>query len=179
MDNAYNLFDVSPGAGLRYTFTSTGINDIIKVIDYSFVDFQSDVIKADAIFNFGFGDYDFETGTIKDDIMSDNGDGRMVLRTSLSTIPFFFEKYPTHAIMITGSDSKDDYHEKCFPDCRKRCKHPKDCRNKHQRINVYRRHLDNNFEEYSKSYNFFGGIGDIIEEYVPEKMYYSVFVIKK
>jgi hypothetical protein len=177
--STYKLFDIPHPNGLRFSFISNGTNDIIKVVDYSVVGVKSDIIKTSYIFNFGFGDFDIETQMLKDDVMSDNGDVRKVFYTSLSTIPLFFQRFPSEAIMVTGSDSKDDFHDKCFPKCRKKCSEPVYCKNKHQRINVYTMYLDKHFEELNIDYTFFGGIDEIIEPYEPQKKYKAVFVIKK
>lgn len=177
--DTYNLRDISPESGIRYIFVSKGAKDIIKIIDYTAVEITSDVIKAEKIYNFGFGDWSFEEQKVVDDIKSQNGDIFKVLYTVLNTIPHFFEKFPNNAIMVTGSDSKEDYHDKCFPQCTKNCREPNGCKNKHQRINVYMSYLNKNLKDLSETYNFFGGNEDIIEPYMPGNEYKTVFVIKK
>jgi hypothetical protein len=80
-----------------------------------------------------------ETGEVYDETVSDNGDGRKIFHTVLQTIPLFFEKFPNAAISVEGSDSKNDFHKRCFITCKKNCKQSSHCKKKDQRINVYKK----------------------------------------
>jgi len=47
---------------------------------------------------------------------------RNVFNTVLHTVPDFFTKYPNDIIIVSGSDSKDDFSEKCRLTCKKKNK---------------------------------------------------------
>ncbi len=165
--------------GLRYLFISSGNKEIYKIIDYALLKgVKHDIVKTERIFNFGFADLDDNYLTV-DDETSNNGDARKVLYTVLNTIPHFFGKYPDEAIAVTGSDSKKDFPEKCFKQCKKKCKIAEDCKNKNKRIKVYLAYVNLNFDTLIKEYNFFGGIDETIEVYEKNKKYKTVFVSKK
>ncbi len=174
----YNTINNLTNSGVQYLFISKGKKDIIKAIAYNIVDVETDVIKTDKIFNLGFGDYDYTKGTIDDSVSSDNGDVYKVFHTVLNTIPDFFKVYPNEAIMVSGSDSKADFIENCILICKKKCTDATLCKNQHRRINVYKNHVDRNFNELNKTYTFYGGLEGVIELYQPQKKYDSVFVIK-
>jgi hypothetical protein len=108
------------------------------------------------------------------------GDGRIVLNTVLSTIPLFFDLYPTDALIVQGSDSREDFPEKCRLTCRKRC--TESCKKQNQRIRIYCNFLNKNFTTLVKTYIFFGlsesKMPDF-EQYIPGKEYKSVLIYKK
>lgn len=177
-NNHYETQEFISNSSIRFLFVSHGNQEIIKVIDYSIVRFKTEVIRTEKIFNLGFGNYDLDSGHIDDSDISDNGDVYKVLTTVLSTIPHFFNVHPNEAIMVTGSDSTKDYIDNCLLTCRKKCAEAHECKNQHRRINIYRGYVNKNFENLCKDYTFYGGLGSIIEDYIPQKDYDSVFIIK-
>jgi len=104
-------------AGVQYVFVSKGEKDIIKVIEYSFVQ----VFLQKRLFNLGFGDYDAETDSLIDNSSSNNGDHYRVFNTVLNTIPDFFIHYPTDIVAVQGSDSHPGFAENCKIACTKKC----------------------------------------------------------
>jgi hypothetical protein len=54
IENAYPLEENKSANGLKFFFISKGVQDIIKVIQFSFVQ----ELKGRNIYNLGFGDYD-------------------------------------------------------------------------------------------------------------------------
>jgi hypothetical protein len=125
----------------QYLFESVGSASIVKVVEYSFIDFVNSV----PVFNLGFGDYDEENNTIRDDVNSNNGDHYTVLNTVLNTVPDFFRHYPNAVIMVRGSDSHEDFHQSCKMTCTKKC--VTECKNARRRIKIYRYFVDKNFDE--------------------------------
>jgi hypothetical protein len=87
-----------------FFFISKGEKDIIKAIQFSFVQ----ELNGRKIYNLGFGDYDLENDKIIDDINTNNGDAYKVLNTALSTIPIFFENFGSEILMVQGSDGSLD-----------------------------------------------------------------------
>ncbi len=57
----------------------------------------------DGIYNLGFGDLDHNTGNIDDKVVSDNGDGEVVLSTVVATIHKFFDRHPKAQVYLSGS----------------------------------------------------------------------------
>ncbi len=135
---------------IRFFFESKGNTSIIKVIDYSPIDFK----HGKTIYNLGFGDYDELNDTIIDDVNSNNGDHYMVLNTVLFTVPLFFHKRPGAVLFVGGSDSSSMYLVNCKISCSKKCENS--CKNQHRRIKVYRYFVDKHFESLSKNYVIFG-----------------------
>lgn len=81
----------------HYTFVSEGPKgQIVKLVDYYF-------LPDLGVWNLGFGDYNWETGEIDDQIVSDNGDRRKVLATVVFTLLNFFDQYPDAIVIFTGS----------------------------------------------------------------------------
>lgn len=159
---------------LRFAFMSSGVQDILKIIDYDY----AGLYHNKKTFNLGFGDYDLTTNQINDKINTENGDVYPVFNTVLNTIPIFFENYPGHLIMVSGSDSGADFINRCKPDCRKKCL-DEECKNQNRRINVYTRYVNKNYDELIKEYTFLGGNEDAVEPFEKDKKYDTVFVYKK
>ncbi|WP_246454775.1 DUF6934 family protein [Hyunsoonleella aquatilis] len=161
---------------LQYLFESKGNQSIIKAIEYT------PVTKRDGrtVYNLGFGDYEEETGTILDDINSNNGDMWKVFSTVLNTVPKFFQENKNSAIWVQGSDSAEDFMALCQPTCAKNC--DEECRNFNRRIKTYRYYVNKNFVELSKEYVFFGltnGEKPDFVQYIPENEYIGILVFKK
>lgn len=165
---------------IQYLFVSTGIKDIIKAVQYNHVG----NLDGRRIFNLAFGDYDLETDTLDDETNSRNGDVFKVFNTVLNTIPSFFEIFSNEIIVVSGSDSKPEFIEKCRENCKKNCK--EECRNAGRRIGIYRSYVDKNYEVLSDDFVFYGGNpapedqhSTFLEPYIVSKKYSSVFLFKK
>lgn len=175
-------YDILSGSrssnGIKYFFVSKGRTDIIKAVDYSYIQDYN----GKAVFNLGFGDFDLNANQIDDGILTGNRDTYKVLNTVLSTVPLFFESF-SHSIMIVrGSDSSNKYEEDCRINCKRNCSG--NCRKANRRIKIYCNYVNKNFEELDREYSFYGGfINDenkiVIENYVREKKYKAVLVLKK
>ena len=131
--------DLSQG-DIRYFFLSEGKTNVIKAIEYTFVQVED----GKRIFNLAFGDYDMNTDTIIDETNTNNGDHYKVFNTILHSIPAFFHTNKDAVLMIRGSDGNQAYLETCKLNCTKKC--IADCKNYNRRINIYRRYLDKNYE---------------------------------
>ena len=182
MSNPEYLYEVEENitaTGVQYFFMSEGGTDIIKAIQYSYV--QEFLDKS--LYNLCFGDYDADTDTILDDSNSNNRDHYRVFNTVLSTIPNFFVSYQNAMMVVQGSDSKPEFIKNCRPTCKKKCAEG-ECRNSHRRINIYRSYVDKNFEALEVDYIFYGGKRNaenqiVIEDYQKGEKYDSVFLMKK
>jgi len=165
---------------IQFHFISKGPSDVIKAVQYIYVG----DLGGQRIFNMGFGDYDIETDYIDDQINTENGDVYKVFNTVLNTIPSFFEIFPGEIMMVSGSDSKPEYIEKCKENCEKKCGDK--CRKAGRRIGLYTGYVNKNFDNLSQEYMFYGGNPDEenpkntnLESYAKNKKYTSVFVFKK
>ncbi len=160
----------------QFLFESKGIRSIIKAIEYTPVK----VMGTRTVYNLGFGDYDETSGTIIDDINSNNGDMRIVFNTVLSTVPLFFAKNKDAVIIVSGSDSHEDFIKNCLPSCKKKCVDI--CKNYQRRIKTYRYYVDKNFEDLSIDYIFFGrnkSKANTFVQYIPDNQYDDILVYKK
>ncbi|MDG1277535.1 MAG: hypothetical protein P8O16_09665 [Algoriphagus sp.] len=147
-----------------------------KIVEHSFVEIRG----FRKVYNLGFGDYNGETGQVIDDEVFNMGDGRIVLNTVLATIPIFFEQNPDDALIVQGSDSREEFVNNCRLTCIKKC--IDNCKKHHQRIRIYCKFLDKNFKDLVKDYIFFGlsESKDIdFEQYIPGASYKSVLIYKK
>lgn len=161
---------------IQYLFPSVGQKTIIKIIEYSPVT----TIGTRTVYNLGFGDYDETNSAIIDDSNSNNGDIYIVFNTVLSTVPIFFETNPDAVIIVSGSDSHDDFINNCLPNCRKKC--VEKCKNHQRRIKTYRYYVDKNFDELCKDFIFFGrnkNKQSTFVQYIPNQDYDDILVYKK
>jgi len=163
---------------LKFFFVSEGHEDVIKAIQYAFVE----EFEGREIINLGFGDYDIDNDTVSDSITTNNNDGRKVFNTVLSTIPVFFEYFPDKMIIVQGSDSHPGFKELCNQSCAKNC--GINCRKFNQRIRIYRNYVELHWDTLNNEYQFFGGFEDdsgkaMKEFYVKGSDYTSVLVIKR
>lgn len=177
-ENRYELVEARSAHDLKFFFISKGEQDIIKTIQYSFVQ----KLLGTQVYNLGFGDYDLENDYVIDHVNSNNGDPYKVFNTILSTIPVFFQHFESCIIMVQGSDGRPEYVEQCKQTCRKNC--ADECRNFNRRINIYRNYVNKHFDQLSADYQFLGGIKQLeqhitIEYYVPYKNYDSIFLFRK
>ncbi|MDN3676293.1 hypothetical protein QWY90_03095 [Flavobacterium paronense] len=160
----------------QYLFVSVGVKTIIKAIEYTPVM----VIGTRTVYNLGFGDFDEALGTIIDDVNSNNGDMRIVFNTVLSTVPMFFSKNEEAVIIVSGSDSHEEFINHCLPNCKKKC--VAHCKNFQRRIKTYRYYVDKNFEDLSVAYIFFGrnkSKANTFVQYIPNHHYDDILVYKK
>jgi len=174
--NSYTTEEINTEGKLQYLFESVGNKNIIKAIEYSPVT----LLGSRTVYNLGFGDYDEVTGSIIDDINSNNGDMYIVFNTVLHTVPNFFELNPDAVIIVSGSDGHDDFINNCKLACKKKCEHT--CKNFQRRIKTYTYYIDKNFDELCNEYIFFGRNRDkdnTFVQYVPKKDYDDVLVYKK
>lgn len=174
----YDLEEDDSRDEMTFFFISKGESDIIKAIQYSFVQ----ELNGRHLFNLGFGDYDLENDRIMDDIDSNNNDVYKVFNTVLYTIPIFFEKHTNDYLIVNGSDGHKDFISGCIPKCEKRC--TTECKKFNRRINVYRGYIDKNYETLCTDYQFFGGNKDhlgnpLFEGYERYKKYDSVLLLNK
>jgi hypothetical protein len=161
---------------IQYLFESVGEKTIIKAIEYTPIQ----AMGGRTIYNLGFGDYDEALGTIVDDVNSNNGDMRIVFNTVLSTVPLFFATNADAVIIVSGSDSHDDFIADCLPTCKKKC--TDNCKNYQRRIKTYRYYVDKNFEDLSGDYIFFGrnkNKANTFVQYIPNHEYDDILVYKK
>lgn len=178
IESVYDLEEDKSENGIQFFFISKGEKDIIKAIQFSFVQ----ELNGRKIYNLGFGDYDLENDKIIDDIDTNNGDAYKVLNTVLSTIPIFFENFGSEILMVQGSDGRPEFVEHCKLNCKKKCGY--ECKNYNRRINIYRNYVDKNFDDLSVDYQFLGGLKNedhliILESYIRYKEYESVFLFRK
>lgn len=172
----YNAEQTTEEIKTQYLFESVGVKTIIKAIEYTPVT----VMGTRTVFNLGFGDFDDELGTIVDDVNSNNGDMRIVFNTVLSTVPMFFTNNEDAVIIVSGSDSHDEFINDCLPTCKKKCL--EHCKNYQRRIKTYRYYVDKNFEDLSAEYIFFGrnkSKANTFVQYVPDNHYDDLLVYKK
>ncbi len=90
---------------LIYTFESIGERVIQKVVVYSRIKEPEAIgLTSDTIvYNLDFGDFNYETGDLDDQIVSKNGDTEKVLATVADTVFEFWEEYPDAVIFFRGS----------------------------------------------------------------------------
>lgn len=176
--NTYPIAEFSDEVSNKFLFISTGINDIIKAVEYQYIG----PFQDNHLYNLAFGDYDFKTGQLNDLVETNNGDHYAVFNTVLSTIATFFKNNPNSILMVQGSDTKQEYIDKCKEICKKKCADT--CRNTERRINTYRYYVNKNYDDLIKEFEFVGGEtladGTITKEiYVKGKKYDTVFCKKR
>ena len=163
---------------IRYFFLSLGRCEIVKAVEYAYVE----RFNGRDLYNFGFGNYDFETNIVLDDQVSNNGDQYKVFNTVLSSVLVFFQARKNAMIMVQGSDSMPEFIQHCKNNCEKSCDMDS-CKKAGQRIRIYRGFVDKHFEQLAKNYRFWGRQGfdnqNIIEPYRIGKPYDSLFFIRK
>ncbi len=153
MTNSENIYEVQPDdtlEGLNFLFVSEGKSDVIKVVNYAFVERVNEIDT----YNLGFGDVDSTTNHVTDSVATENGDARKVFNTVLSTVPLFFEKYPDCKLLVKGSDSRKEFKDECRERCQKNCA-AQQCRKFNQRIRIYRNFVEINLDGLNTEYQFF------------------------
>ncbi len=172
----YNTEKTAEEIKTQYLFESVGEKTIIKAIEYTPIANMG----GRTVYNLGFGDYDEALGTIVDDVNSNNGDIYIVFNTVLSTVPMFFAINKDAVIIVSGSDSHDEFINDCLPTCKKKC--VEHCKNYQRRIKTYRYYVDKNFEDLSVDYIFFGrnkSKANTFVQYIPKHEYDDILVYKK
>jgi hypothetical protein len=121
--SVYEIEEQKSERDIKFFFVSKGREDVIKAIQYSFVQ----ELYGKDVYNLGFGDYDLEADTIIDNANTNNGDVYKVFNTVLSTIPIFFVNRKDDILMVLGSDGRPQFIENCRLTCTKKC--DSECRN--------------------------------------------------
>jgi len=177
-EDIYEVKEKRYARRVRYLFTSKGEKNVIKVVEYTYIE---DLGKH-LVFNFGFGDYNINNDEIIDDIISNNGDVYKVFNTVLSTVPCFFKVNSNAMIRVQGSDSDISYAENCRLICKKKCKDF--CKNAHRRISIYSNYVNKNFSEITEQFILDGGYinvdgKEVIEKYDVNGKYISIYLMQK
>lgn len=131
-----------------YSFYSEGIKGLVKkMVVFSYT-------GENDIYNLGFGDYNSETKTIDDEIITNNGDSLKVLATVASTVYAFTEKHPNALVFATGSNNV--------------------------RTRLYRMGIANNLEEIKADFEVYGLRVDnnVWEEFISGDDY-EAFIVKR
>ncbi|MBZ4187584.1 DUF6934 family protein [Niabella beijingensis] len=178
LKDIYELQEDKSILNLKFFFISKGRQDVVKVVQYAFVQ----KLNGRNVYNLGFDDYDLDNDVIIDHINTNNGDAYKVFNTILSTIPGFFKSYDGSILMVQGSDGRPEFPEHCRLTCRKKCLN--ECKNHNRRITIYRGYINKHYEALTTEYHFFGGKKDqaqhiLLEPYERYKTYDSVFIFQK
>ena len=129
-----------------FSFTSEGIKgNIRKVVVYS-------QMLEDDIYNLAFGDYNEETNSINDAVITNNNDSQKVLATVASTLYVFTDKHPNVWVYATGSNSA--------------------------RTRLYRMGINTNLEEILEDFEVFGLSDETWREFEKGKEY-EAFLVKR
>jgi hypothetical protein len=176
-DNVYRTKLLARELDLIYLFISTGPENILKAIEYSLVG----SVRGHRVFNLAFGNYDFDSDSILDTLLSNNGDVYKVFNTVLSSVSSFFETYPDAMILVRGSDSTEEFIRLCRSFCNS-CKSR--CEKSYRRIRLYRAYIEKNLSYLTGDYEFFGSFFQesddfTLESYRVGEEYLSLFVVKK
>lgn len=129
----YPKYDTLIGSdATAFEFTSTGQNgNVTKAVIYN-------TTKHEDIYNLGFGNLIYnkhnDSYSVDDQAVDNNGDIREILATVAQTAYEFSSTYPEKKIFFTGSDKR--------------------------RTNTYKRAINLNYEELSKTFNIFGALLD-------------------
>ena len=185
VENIYDLEEVKEAQNLKFIFISSGTQDVVKAIQYSYLlqlnNLNLQQLNGKDVYNLGFGDYNLENDTLIDTVNTNNGDVYKVFNTVLSTVPNFFENYTNSILIVQGSDSSRDFIEQCKQTCKKGC--GEKCKKSNRRINIYKNFVNKNYEQLILDYQFIGGLKDsnnqiVLEEYIKYKDYDSVLLLK-
>jgi len=137
---------VTEGEAELFKFTSEGPKgNIRKLVVYS-------QMLQDDIYNLAFGDYDDETNSINDTIITGNNDSQKVLTTVALTLYVFTDKHPNVWVYATGSNTA--------------------------RTRLYRMGITTNLEEISEDFEVYGLNGDTWQIFEKAKEY-EAFLVKR
>ena len=104
------------------------------------------------IYNLAFGDYNEETNSINDAVITNNNDSQKVLATVASTLYVFTDKHPNFWVYATGSNSA--------------------------RTRLYRMGINTNLEEILEDFKVFGLSDETWREFEKGKEY-EAFLVKR
>ncbi|ANH81714.1 hypothetical protein A8C56_12625 [Niabella ginsenosidivorans] len=104
LKDIYELQHDKSARDLKFFFISKGQQDVVKVIQYAFVQ----KLNGRNVYNLGFGDYDLDNDAILHHV-----------NTILSTIPVFFKNFGGSILMVQGNDGRPEFVEHCKSTCRK------------------------------------------------------------
>ena len=145
----YSRYEYSAENELNiFEFDSVGTKGkITKIVQYT-------EMSVKGYYNLGFGDLDFETREINDEIVTNNGDGQKVLATVVSTIYAFTGKNPEAYVYATGSSEA--------------------------RTRWYRMGITNNLEELKRDFYVYGLRNDEeFESFIVGEDYLGFLVTRK
>lgn len=145
----YPKYEYSADEELYYfEFTSVGIKgEIKKIIEYS-------KMNVSNVYNLAFGDYDENTDSINDKVITNNGDSQKVLATVASSVYAFTAKYQDSWIFATGSNEA--------------------------RTRLYRMGITNNLIEIRQDFYVYGmKMDETFEEFIVGEDYLGFLVTRK
>ena len=145
----YSRYEYSAENELNiFEFDSVGTKGkITKIVQYT-------EMSVKGYYNLGFGDLDFETREVNDEIVTNNGDGQKVLATVVSTIYAFTGKNPEAYVYATGSSEA--------------------------RTRWYRMGITNNLEELKRDFYVYGLRNDEeFESFIVGEDYLGFLVTRK
>lgn len=180
IEHRYDFIRI-PKLQASYLFFSEGRDEdslIAKIIQYDYLrDYD-----AKPVYNLGFGDLNANAQDIDDQSITDIGDVYKVFNTVLSTIPYFFKKYPGVSFLVRGSDGGVDFEANCRQVCTRNC--TGSCYKFNRRMKLYCSHTSRKLPIYSVDYHLLGGISDNkdwfdFEAFRPGKLYDCIMVHKK
>jgi hypothetical protein len=176
----YDIAETSDLVSTSFLFFSEGNNgkgDVLKIIQFSYVR----DIDNQPIFNLGFGDYDINACQINDESITDNGDVYKIFNTVLSTIPLFFDKYSSAALLVRGSDGQAEFENRCRQKCMKKCDNS--CLRFNRRMKLYCNYVSHKHALFMTDYQFVGGVSNgrgwfDFEDFKPGMLYDGILVKK-
>lgn len=137
---------VTESAAELFKFTSEGTKGSIrKLVVYT------QMLEKD-IYNLAFGDYDEETNSINDNVVTDNKDSQKILATVASTLYIFTDKHPNVWVYATGSNAA--------------------------RTRLYRMGITTNLEEILEDFEIYGLSGETWQAFEKRKEY-EAFLVKR
>ncbi|MEO8416754.1 MAG: hypothetical protein ABI472_24020 [Ginsengibacter sp.] len=129
-----------------FKFTSIGPNgEVKKLVVYS------EMLEND-IYNLAFGDYNEDTNSIDDKIITNNSDSQKILATVASTLYVFTNKHPNVWVYASGSNKA--------------------------RTRLYRMEITTNLEAILPDFQIFGLQNDIWNEF-ERGQEYEAFLVKQ
>lgn len=137
---------LTEGEAKLFKFSSDGPKGKIKKLVV-----YSQMLEED-IYNIAFGDYDEETDSINDTVITNNSDSQKVLATVVSTLYVFTNKYPNFWVYATGSNPA--------------------------RTRLYRMGITSNLEEILADFKVFGLSDEIWHEFKKGKEF-EAFLVKR
>ena len=130
-----------------FEFVSIGTNGkIIKLVQYTPTNYKD-------LYNLGFGDKNIDTGTIDDNVISNNGDSEKVLATVVATLYAFTDKHPEALVYATGSSKS--------------------------RTRLYRMGISKYIDDVQKDFEVFGELENDWESFKKDVEYLAFLVKRK